>query len=110
MSSSSLLSYLFDHVEAWKTQPIALVNARLSALGSRDVTFVHRRGHIKGTVQLLNRNPYDAVFLHEGQWISVKDYFYVRYGRIIDDRCFLLFIKERPDYGLFPLELVDIHD
>uniref|UniRef100_A0A1I7T481 DUF4440 domain-containing protein n=1 Tax=Caenorhabditis tropicalis TaxID=1561998 RepID=A0A1I7T481_9PELO len=106
--SSSLLDFLADNLEGWQTRSTDLNNARLTMIGERNIAFLHRGGTMRGTIQLVHTHPLDALFFRDGTWQTVGDYFFVKYGKTVHNRSWLVYIKEYASRGLFPLELVEV--
>ncbi|CAO4368816.1 unnamed protein product [Caenorhabditis nigoni] len=93
---------------------VDLVNQRLERLGRQNFRIVHReRPDVSGILQLVDAYPYDAFFYccKYRKFMSVADYFYIRYGRSVDDRKRVVYLRycvddsgEIEDDCLFPME------
>uniref|UniRef100_A0A1I7TT62 DUF4338 domain-containing protein n=1 Tax=Caenorhabditis tropicalis TaxID=1561998 RepID=A0A1I7TT62_9PELO len=101
-----LIEYFSDHLEGWQSRSPDLNNARL--ISERNIAFLHRSGTMRGTLQLVRTHPMDALFFRDGSWQTVADYFFVKYGKTVQNRSWLVYIKEYPSRGVFPLELVEV--
>ncbi|PIC36581.1 hypothetical protein B9Z55_015515 [Caenorhabditis nigoni] len=119
MPPVSLTAFLNTRCPGWQSRSVDVVNRRLHHLGRHQISFNHRnRGPVTGIIQLVDASPYDSVFWfgRENRWLTVADYFLIRYGETVDGRVRRIAYvhnvydedEEVEEPSLFPIEFLSI--